>query len=119
MEWFDEVAEKLDRVAWFNENSGGAPHPVGEKEPNSFGLYDTIGNVEELCRDTYSESFYETSEALGLNPECTLPTGKAVRRGACYLTPNLGHFRSTFRLSSPREMDIPFVGFRPAYYPLP
>lgn len=119
VEWFDDVAEQLDGVAWFNENSGGAPHPVGEKEPNGFGLHDMIGNVEELCRDTYSESFYGTSEALGLNPECTLPTEQTVRRGACYLTPNLGHFRSTFRLSSPREMDVPFVGFRPAYYPLP
>lgn len=36
-----------DRVAWVGENSGGKVHPVGQKEPNAFGLYDMLGNVRE------------------------------------------------------------------------
>lgn len=38
----------LDQVGWYQENSGGKPHPVGEKSPNGYGLYDMSGNVMEL-----------------------------------------------------------------------
>jgi len=39
--------EDLVRAGWYSVNSGGQLHPVGEKEPNSFGLYDMHGNVWE------------------------------------------------------------------------
>ena len=42
----------LYSIAWFEENSGKTVHPVGQKQPNAFGLYDTIGNVWEWCHDT-------------------------------------------------------------------
>ena len=41
------VRETLDEVAWYGDNSGGRHHPVGEKLPNAFGLYDMLGNVWE------------------------------------------------------------------------
>lgn len=34
-------------VAWFDDNSDGASHPVGQKIPNAWGLYDMQGNVSE------------------------------------------------------------------------
>ena len=41
------TADMLGRVAWFKDNSDSKTHPVGQKEPNAFGLYDMHGNVWE------------------------------------------------------------------------
>ena len=38
-----------DDVAWFADNSNTETHPVGQKQPNGYGLYDMSGNVVEWC----------------------------------------------------------------------
>ncbi len=46
----------LSDIAWFNDNSKGSTHPSGQKAPNAWGLYDTLGNVWEWVEDWYDST---------------------------------------------------------------
>ncbi|MEX0929398.1 MAG: formylglycine-generating enzyme family protein [Balneolales bacterium] len=46
------------RHAWIADIDNGSTHPVGQKKPNAWGLYDTIGNVWEWVGDYYNEKIY-------------------------------------------------------------
>jgi sulfatase modifying factor 1 len=55
---FGNEPEQLAEFAWYADNSDETPHPVGEKQPNAFGLYDMHGNVMEWCINGYTEDGY-------------------------------------------------------------
>jgi formylglycine-generating enzyme required for sulfatase activity len=45
----------LTNYAWYMANSGGTTHPVGQRLPNLWGLYDMHGNVGEWCQDYWGQ----------------------------------------------------------------
>ncbi|MDE6515753.1 MAG: formylglycine-generating enzyme family protein [Bacteroidales bacterium] len=79
----------LGEVAWWQDNSENATHPVGQKKANGLGLYDMSGNVWEICSDWFNNSYYQTCYD---NPPTVNPQGPSkqstqghvVRGGAFY-----------------------------------
>ncbi len=47
----------VNEVAWHRKNAQGKHHPVGEKRPNPWGLYDILGNVSEWCACHWHENY--------------------------------------------------------------
>jgi formylglycine-generating enzyme required for sulfatase activity len=71
----------LDKVGWHGGNSGGKPHPVGQKLPNAWGLYDMHGNIREFVRDYFDgKPLADATDPTG--PKEGDPKNHVVRGGA-------------------------------------
>lgn len=101
----------LDKLAWYKGNSEKITHPVGQKLPNAWGLYDMLGNVSEWCSDRYKV-------ALG---DATDPNGSVIgmcraARGGSWLN-NAVRCRSAARYGFEPRRSIAQLGFRVAIIP--
>jgi formylglycine-generating enzyme required for sulfatase activity len=88
-------------IGWFDENSNGQIHPVGQKHPNELGLFDMSGNLYEWCWDWYSEDYYASSPSNDPQgpppPLATTPWDLTrVRRSGSWRE-NRESIRTTFR----------------------
>ncbi len=97
----------LDRLGWFNKNSGVTTYPVKLKAANPWGLFDLHGNVWEWCRD--SRRTY-TSEAQQ-EPIGVIDPNERIVRGGSWI--NEAQFcRSAFRGRRKPSFRHHDIGFR-------
>jgi len=98
-------SDDLNEVGWYDGNSDGKAHPVGEKKPNELGLYDMSGNVDEWCHDRYGVY----SSAAQTNPTGPSSGTYRVQRGGYFYKAELS-CRPVYRESS--YAGQPGAGFR-------
>lgn len=109
--WSGDRKADLGRIGWYDDNSGGRLHRVGEKGENPWGLFDVHGNVWEWCEDTWHGD-YAGAPADG-TAWVDAASASRVCRGGCFRDP-AWYARSAFRidwLPDVRDVDL---GFRPA-----
>ncbi|MEQ8846673.1 SUMF1/EgtB/PvdO family nonheme iron enzyme [Botrimarina sp.] len=83
----DAVAA-TDETAWHEGNSDRAAHPVASKEPNPWGLYDTLGNASEWVLDSHDAEPLEDPDGPLGEPPVRWPTKlfpRVLKGGSAYL----------------------------------
>lgn len=101
-----DIYGNIDAVAWWGYNSDLHSHPVGQKLPNAWGLYDMIGNVWEWCMD-YADDY---SSDYQIDPCGKILYYAHATRGCCYDcggTPS-----AATRLNSVTTIKRSHTGFR-------
>ncbi|GBU23024.1 hypothetical protein R80B4_02937 [Fibrobacteres bacterium R8-0-B4] len=96
-----------DDVAWYDENSGEATHPVGTKSPNELGIYDMSGNVAEWVEDRYG--LY--TDASRTNPTGPSSGSTRVNRGGSWDV-DARYCRTSNRNDNTPESRYNSLGFR-------
>ena len=102
----DDESQCAD-YAWYNANSGDREHPVGQKKPNKWGLFDMHGNVWEWCSDLYGPYASDATT----DPQGSSEGSDRVFRGGSWGNA-AEHCRSAFRNGSPPWIGGFNLGFR-------
>lgn len=107
--FFGDNESKLNEYAWCVENSGRKTHPVGQKDPNPWGLSDMYGNVWEWVQDKWHDDYN-----LAPSDGCAWEDGDnfyRVSRGCSWYC-NSGSCSSVARISREPESHFANLGFR-------
>ncbi len=108
---FGDQVMDVGEYAWYYDDSFSETHPVGQKKPNAWGLFDMHGNVMEWCHDWYDEFYYSQrpdEEENPMGPDDGL--AKVLRGGAWQFGAEAT--RCAYRNSSTPESTSSIIGFR-------
>jgi formylglycine-generating enzyme required for sulfatase activity len=104
-------SNNLNEIGWYQNNSNGGPHPVGQKKPNELGIYDMTGSVWEWCFDWYSAY----SSVAQTNPTGPNTGTLRVRRGSTWRDAiDPPYLRNASRLNKVPTSTDAGMGFRVA-----
>ncbi|MFA7174194.1 MAG: SUMF1/EgtB/PvdO family nonheme iron enzyme [Kiritimatiellia bacterium] len=97
----------MNELSWWKYNSGNTTHPVGEKVPNAWGLYDMHGNVREWALNWYGAALVGGA----VDPEGAELGTRRVVRGGGYDVDSDG-CSSTIRYNDPPIYTAHNLGLR-------
>jgi formylglycine-generating enzyme required for sulfatase activity len=120
---FGDDADKLGDYGWYARNSGGVTHPVAQKKPNAWGLYDMHGNVWQWCSD-FRGPYAKDPQTDPIGPASGPGPGEmgdngnlfpqdsdhVYRGGSCHDQPE--HCRAAMRKSQPANFRNQTLGLR-------
>ncbi|HEV2607902.1 MAG TPA: SUMF1/EgtB/PvdO family nonheme iron enzyme, partial [Xanthomonadaceae bacterium] len=97
-----------DAFAGYSDGYWG-PAPVAHFAPNTFGLFDMVGNVAEWTQDCWHDSYRRAPEngSAWVNPGCA----KRVARGASWAS-SPAQARSAYRAPTDADSSNARLGFR-------
>ena len=98
---------ELDVIAWYASNSGETTYPVGQKEPNPFGLSDMLGNALEWTQSVYRPYPYATTDG---REDVEVSDLRVVRGGSFDLSEY--NVRAAVRLRNTPDDRHGSIGFR-------
>ena len=104
---FGDSANELKDYAWYYGNSGRKTHPVGQKKPNAWGLYDMYGSVYEWCADWHGSY----NNGVQVDPTGPANGRSRVLRGGSWVD-NPRYCRSANRIRSRPAFRNRNLGFR-------
>ncbi len=136
--WSGDGEKDLAEVGWYEANSDGRTHRVGEKPANSWGLYDVHGNVWEWTLSAWSDSYEGREAGYLVDPKAVVPSavaedgkeppsggGRVFRGGSCWLdavwaraayrdrrNPGIGGEYRGFRVLLPAGPELSAVDLR-------
>ena len=94
--------------AWYTGNSDDKTHPVGQKKPNAWGLYDMLGNVSQWCSDYYMDSY---ADAKDTDPQGPASGTERVARGGSWFDEQWDCKSASRNCPAPEGRDFR-IGFR-------
>jgi formylglycine-generating enzyme required for sulfatase activity len=105
-----ETEEGLNQAGWYSKNSGNKLHPVGEKKPNAWGLYDMHGNVWEWVEDDWHDTYKRAPDDGSAWIDNRRGYGRVIRGGSWLI--DARNCRSATRFGDGPGRRDDFVGFR-------
>ena len=121
--WSGDNDTSLSTAGWFGfnskENGKARTHPVGQLDPNPFGIHDILGNVLEWCQDVWSPDSYERYQGtIAIDPfnggdesQSSTLDEERVTRGGFFHNPTILS-RSSCRRGFRQSYKGNFIGFR-------
>jgi len=100
----------LGEYAWYGQRSGFGTHPVGEKRPNAWELYDVHGNVWEWGQDAWHFDYSGAPSDGSAWTDGGTGAGRVVRGGSWVVL--AGGCRSAYRGWTVPDFRDFSLGFR-------